>query len=168
MIFFRGIIVSLMLMSAAQAQNSQPSSPVLRTLDAQGIQSLRAKYKGKVLVLNFWATWCKPCVEEFPDFVRFHKSFSAKDAAVAFVSIDENDDKTKRKVISFLRKQNAPLPSYIKQSGDDEQFINAVHHDWSGAVPATFIYDKKGNLIVMKIEETTFSELDKAVQPLLR
>jgi thiol-disulfide isomerase/thioredoxin len=139
----------------------------LLSLDATSIEALRAKHDGNVLVLNFWATWCTPCKAEFPDFVKLQKKYGDKGLDVVFVSIDDDDAKNKRSVVSFLRKQNAQLPSYIKSDGDDEQFINAVSSKWSGAIPATFVYDRKGNLVKMRAEETNFAELEQTVRPLL-
>jgi thiol-disulfide isomerase/thioredoxin len=157
----------LMSLHFVQAQTPEPA-PALLSVGAQGIDALRAKYKGSVLVLNFWATWCTPCKEEFPAFIKLHKSYAGKGLAVVFVSIDDDDPKTKKQALAFLRKQQAPFPSYIKASGDDEQFINAVHPKWSGAVPATFVYDRRGVLVTMKFEETNFTELNELLKPLLR
>ncbi len=163
-LLFLLLIVSV---SGTRAQGQPTSAPALLSVDAKGIDALRAKHKGKVLVMNFWATWCTPCVQEFPDLVKLRKSYATKGLAVVFVSIDDDDAKTKQRVTSFLRKQKALPPSYIKSGGDDEQFINAVSSEWSGAIPATFVYDRKGNLVKMRVEETNFAELEQTIRPLL-
>jgi thiol-disulfide isomerase/thioredoxin len=161
-----GSMTLLIAFQIVQAQTTK-SAPALISVDAKNIDALRAKHKGKVLVLNFWATWCAPCKEEFPDFIRLHNAYASKGVAVVFVSIDDDDEKTKKQALSFLRKQKAPFPAYIKASGDDEQFINAVHPKWSGAVPATFVYDKVGNLVKMRTEETRFGELKEMIDHVL-
>jgi thiol-disulfide isomerase/thioredoxin len=161
-----GSIALLISFQLSQAQTTKSASALI-SVDAKGIDALRAKHKGKILVMNFWATWCTPCKEEFPDFIKLHKAYASKGIAVVFVSIDEDDEKTKKQALAFLRRQQAPLPSYIKARGDDEQFINAVHPKWSGAVPATLIYDKTGTLVEMKVEETSLDELEKSLQTVL-
>ena len=164
-LLFLLLIVSV---SGTRAQGQPTSAPALLSVDAKGIDALRAKHKGKVLVMNFWATWCTPCVQEFPDLVKLQKSYATKGLDVVFVSIDDDDAKTKQRVTSFLRKQKALPPSYIKSGGDDEQFINAVSSEWSGAIPATFIYNKEGTLVKTKAEELNYESLKALVEKTIR
>lgn len=161
------IILSLLFVTQSlQAQKS--SAPVLLSLDEKGFDAVRAKSKGKVVVLNLWATWCKPCVEEFPDLVNLQKTYADKGLDVIFISIDDDDAKTKQKVIAFLKKMNVTTASYIKKGGDDEKFINAVSPKWSGAVPTTLVYNRRGELVAMKSEELSVAELESVVKPLLQ
>lgn len=154
------------LLAAGVLQAQTRSAPVLLPLDEHGFDALRAKSKGKVLVLNFWATWCKPCIEEFPGLVKLQETYGRERLDVVFVSVDD-DAKAKQKVTAFLRRMNVTSASYIKETGDDEKFINAMHPSWSGAVPATFIYDPEGTLAAMKVEELSMHELERIVRPLL-
>ncbi len=154
------------LLNLAQAQEQTSTAPVLYSIDEKGLTEVKAKSKGNVLVLNFWATWCKPCVEEFPDLLKLQRTYAAKGLRVAFVSIDD-DAKARQKVAAFLKKVKISFPSYLKKSSDDERFINSVDSSWSGAIPATFIYDRNGKLVERKTEESTFEELEKSVKSLL-
>ncbi|MDL1892763.1 TlpA family protein disulfide reductase [Sphingobacteriales bacterium CHB3] len=163
---FAVVLICLVAVSAGQAQGTSPV-PVLLPIDENGFDQLREKSKGRVLVMNFWATWCKPCVEELPEFLKLQNTHSEKGLDVVFVSIDD-DARARQKVTSFLRRVNVTFPSYIKETDDDEKFINAMHPRWSGAVPATFIYNRKGELVTMKVEELNKSELESLVAPLLQ
>lgn len=160
-------IILLLLFVTESLQAQKPSAPVLLSLGEKTLDALRAKSKGRVLVMNLWATWCKPCIEEFPDFVKLQKTYADKGLDVIFISIDDDDAKTKHKVMAFLRKMNVSSTSYIKESGDDEKFINAVNRKWTGAVPSTLIYGKNGELVKMKVEESSLAELERIIKPLL-
>ncbi len=150
----------------AQSTGGQ-RSPVVLPAVGKTIDSLRASAKGRVLVLNFWATWCKPCLEEFPHLVKLQQTYASRGLDVVFVSVDDDDARTTQRVRAFLRRMNVATRSYLKRSGDDEAFINAVHPRWSGAVPATFVYNKQGELAAMKVEELSYSEIEKIVRPLI-
>ena len=149
-----------------QAQDQKSSAPVLYSIDEKGFDALRAESKGRVLVLNFWATWCKPCIEEFPELLKLQRTYRSQGLDVIFVSIDD-DAKVKQKVVAFLTKMKVTGRTYIKHTDDDEQFINAVHPKWSGAVPATLVYDANGRFVEMNVEQLNFFELEKIVKPLL-
>ncbi len=151
----------------AQATGGQ-SSPVLLPIDETGISALRQQAQGRVLVLNLWATWCKPCVEEFPHLVKLQQTYASRGLELIFISVDDDDARTTQRVRTFLKKMNLHVPSYIKKSGSDEAFINAVHPQWSGALPATFVYNRSGELVAMKVEEVSLAELEEIVVPLLK
>lgn len=148
-----------------QAQGVSPA-PALLPFSEKTITDVRTQNQGKVLVVNFWATWCKPCLEEFPDLLKLRALYSRQGVEVVFVSIDD-DARAKQKVTAFLRRMKVTFPTYIKTTTDDERFINSIHTGWSGALPATFIYDRSGALRSSKIEETSFSELEAIIKPLL-
>ena len=85
---------------------------------------------------------------------------------VIFVSIDDQRD-TATKVEAFLHRAGVDFPVYIKRKGHDEEFINAIDARWSGALPATFIYDRSGRLVHRLVDQQTFDGIRRRVQPLL-
>lgn len=95
------------------------------------------------VVVNFWATWCHPCREEFPMFVQTGQSYRRRGVKLMFVSMDFREDQ--KAVVEFLEKQGADLPSYLR-TGKDHEFITTVHSPWSGALPATVVYGPKRKL----------------------
>lgn len=123
-----------------------------------------ASRKGHVVIVNFWATWCMPCRIEFPDFVRFGKEFEDKGVDVVFVSTDYEPDMPH--VIDFLKENEVPWHSYIK-TGVDMDFISSFHSEWSGALPATFVYDKNGSLRAFWEGLSSFDELEDSVSAIL-
>ena len=94
-------------------------------------------------VVNFWATWCAPCVEEFPYFVQLGKDLADQGVEVFFVSMDFEEEKSAVK--AFLAEQGYSGTSYLR-TGKDHEFITAIHGDWTGVLPATFLYTQNGTL----------------------
>jgi thiol-disulfide isomerase/thioredoxin len=128
-------------------------------VDAQGLHRAVKAQKGRAVVVNFWATWCEPCVKEFPDFVALARE--RKDVAVISVTIDDKADRPA--VEDFLKKQKPPFPVYIKADGNDEAFINGIDPKWSGAVPLTIVYDAAGQRTYFDERELTREQLEKLV-----
>jgi peroxiredoxin len=95
-------------------------------------------YKGKVVLLNIWATWCPPCVEEMPSMERLYQKFKGQNFEILAVSIDEPGLKV---VAPFMKKSNLTFPALI----DSEGAIKAVYG--ITGIPESFIIDKQGNLI---------------------
>ncbi len=93
-------------------------------------------------VINYWATWCKPCVEELPDFIKLEKEMNAKKFKLILVSLDFPRQKEAR-VIPFLKKRNI-LTEVVILDDDENVWINKVNKDWDGAIPVTqFIMNGK-------------------------
>ena len=102
------------------------------------------KFKGKkVVLINIWALWCIPCVEEFPMIVDLDKEI--KDLEVIFVSADYEEQA--ESVKAFLKKNSVGPVSYIKKE-KDEPFITGIHPKWSGSLPFTVVYAKESGNIV--------------------
>ena len=103
-----------------------------------------AAKKGRVVLVNFWATWCEPCREEMPALVAAAKGFPSKDVAVALVSTDAL--KKTADVQKFLASQKIPFVCWQAKSTDPQRFIDAVDKSWNGALPYTLVYDRKGEV----------------------
>ena len=119
---------------------------------------------GRPLLVNVWATWCAPCREEFPDLVKISNKYGNKIDVVG-ISVDfpvEIDSK----IIPFLKKHNAVFTNYVIKVTEPEDFINLMNKEWSGAVPATFIYDKTGNQIEYLVGKRKFEEFEKVIENL--
>ena len=127
----------------------------------KGIPALGAK----VVVVNHWATWCGPCVEEFPHFVKLYKELKADGMALIFVSADFSSNEQEAK--NFLASQGVDFKTYIKKQ-DDQAFIDGFSKDWSGALPTTFIYDSHGVLKHYLPKPLSYAELHEKVTSLLK
>lgn len=115
-----------------------PNPPPTTTFkDIDGKALTIADFKGKVTVVNFWATWCAPCLTEMPTFARLAATFDGKPVAIVPISIDKDDKELQAKV--FISK-NRPLAYYRDASGSMPFLLNPA----AQGMPTTVIYDKKG------------------------
>lgn len=115
---------------------------------------LAERLKGApVTVVNFWATWCEPCKEEFPEFLRVRKTYERRGVRLLLVSMDFNSQQ--EAIRAFLKEKKVGFETYWRE-GKDHEFISAVLPDWSGVLPTTAFYDRDGKLVKMiqaKIDE---------------
>lgn len=113
-----------------------------------------------LVVVNFWATWCLPCRDEFPDFVRFHNESDPGDVQVRFVSVDLEENLPA--AAAFLREHGVAGRTFVKD-GKGGPFIAALEPDWSGAVPATIVFDGDGNRLDFWEGKVTYEQLARRV-----
>lgn len=125
-----------------RAGDAREAAQVVPVTAAQ-VREVVAAARGKVVLLNVWATWCNPCREEFPHLLRLQRELAAEGFALVLVSADF--DNQLPKVTEFLAGQGVDFPTYRK-IGSDTEFIDGLDARWSGALPATFVYDRSGAL----------------------
>ncbi len=139
--------------------------PKVTQIDAETLKTLLARNgeNQKPLLINFWATWCGPCVEEFPDLVKINSDYTEKIDFITVTLDDLADINTT--VPKFLGKMNAPMPTYLLKTDDEGTAISAVFKDWQGGLPFTILYDGKGMMIYNRQGKVVVSvlrgELDK-------
>jgi thiol-disulfide isomerase/thioredoxin len=149
---------------ATQVPAPTPASqPQVLAASAPDILAEIRRQKSPVVV-NLWATWCTPCREEFPDLMRFHRDFKARGVSLILVSGDFSSDTEAAR--EFLASQGVDFRTYLK-SGKDDEFINSFDPAWSGALPATFVYDARGDRVHSFLGTVTYDSLERVVAPLV-
>jgi thiol-disulfide isomerase/thioredoxin len=113
--------------------------------DINIIKEIMANKSGKYRLINMWATWCGPCVIEFPEFVTMQRMYGARD--FEFVSISTDGLKKKDKVQEFLKDKNAATKNYLYTSDDKYPLIEAVDRNWPGALPYTMLVAPGGEIV---------------------
>jgi peroxiredoxin len=117
----------------------------LDTIDAKGIAALIKNHSDKLRLINVWATWCGPCVEEFPDFVTMNRMY--RDRGFEFVSISADDPDHKDKALKFLQREQASGPNFIFNVDDKYKLIEAIDPKWEGALPYTILVEPEGKVV---------------------
>jgi thiol-disulfide isomerase/thioredoxin len=128
---------------AGSAADVKPGDPQL--IDLAGYKDMIEKYRGKGLLVTFWATWCQPCREEYPMIISLSKEYGPQGLAVVGVSLDEDADIGL--VRQFLDKSQPGFPNYREKTGiDADAFYQGVNPDWRGSMPQTDFYGRDGHL----------------------
>lgn len=133
----------------------------LDTIDAGGIATLVKNKSDKLRLINLWATWCGPCVAEFPELVTIMHLY--RDRGLEFVTISADDPSRKDKALSFLKGKQASGPNYIYTGDDKYKMIEAVDPKWDGALPYTMLVDPDGKVVYGKQGIINPEELKKII-----
>lgn len=145
--------------SPIKAKDSQKAGLSLKALDGTKVH-LR-DLRGKIVVLNFWATWCGPCREEMPRLVEAEQKYKAN--GVVFVGASLDDSKTQAKISEFVKDHGIDFPIWVGATGDDLDKL-----DMGPAVPATAFIDQDGDIVARVSGEIRPEELTERLDWLVR
>ena len=129
---------------------------------AEMMSLLNTTNEGKVRIINFWASWCAPCVKELPYFKKITENYASK-VEIIFISLDFAEDIEKAKKI--LSKKQIDWDSYLLDETKYDTWISDVQKNWQGAIPVTFVKNAKKSIFIEG--ETTYEELEKKIKQLL-
>jgi thiol-disulfide isomerase/thioredoxin len=149
----------------APVDRAGAAEPTLRPATAAQVLEAARAPGAKAALINVWATWCQPCVEEFPDLVKLHRAYAGRGLRLVLVSADFEDQR--ESVLAFLKKQGASFPSYLKDQ-KDEDFIDGIDARWSGALPASFVVDRSGTIVDFWEGKKDYAALETKLAPLLK
>jgi peroxiredoxin len=135
--------------------------------DIKSIKEILANNSSKFRLINLWATWCGPCVIEFPEFVTMQRMYGARN--FEFVSISTDGPKKKDKVLEFLKDKNAATKNYLYSSDDKYALIEAVDKNWPGALPYTLlvapggkvVYSHEGVIDVLEVKKEIMKQIGR-------
>lgn len=173
-----GVGLMLSLSTPAQSQTTKTARAhrskrpavkpvsVAKVITAEELPALLKRTDARPLLVNYWATWCDPCREEFPDLVKIDKDFRAKGLDTIAISLDDLAE-LKSEVPKFLRLMKVQMPVYLLNVADPEPSIKFVDPTWGGALPATFLYGGNGEIIYKKFGRFDTAELRAAIEKLV-
>ena len=134
----------------------------IETIGVDGIKKLlKNEDSGKLRLVNVWATWCGPCVAEYPEFVVIQRMYGGRD--FEFVSISADKMEKKDKALEFLTEQQSALTNYIFDQDDKYALIDAMGGDWNGALPFTILVEPNGKVVWKHQGEVDFLALKRAI-----
>jgi thiol-disulfide isomerase/thioredoxin len=159
-----GAIAALVLLVAAcggrKAQTPAPppeaAGPEIQPATVEQLQRAVRVGGARVVLLNVWATWCAPCREEFPDFMRLRREYRERGLRLVLVSADIDSQLPAAR--EFLVAQGVDFLTYLKQ-GADMPFIDSLDARWSGALPVTLLYDGTGQKLWFHEGKTSYDSL---------
>ncbi|MCS6873613.1 MAG: TlpA family protein disulfide reductase [Pyrinomonadaceae bacterium] len=122
-------------------QKPKLSLPKVILIDETGLKQV-LRPKGKPLLVNFWATWCAPCREEFPDLVKISNEYLGK-IDVITISLDDPIE-INRDVPKFLARMNAKMPAFLLKAANEDIAIGIVSEKWQGGLPFTILFSTDG------------------------
>ncbi len=146
--------------AAGRPCTAAPVAPTLVDADAAAVLKAVRAPGATAVVVNLWASWCGPCREEFPDVLKAAHDLRPRGVRLLLVSGDF--DAGRADAVKFLKEHGVEGPSFIKTGGDGE-FIDGLAPDWSGALPATLVFDGAGHLKHLHEGKVTYEELKKLV-----
>lgn len=129
-------------------------------MNFQQLEKVLSKKDHKTYVINFWATWCAPCVKEIPHFEKLGEAYKGKNVEVILVSMDF-PNKAEGQLVPFLEKKKYKNRVILLDDPDQNTWIPKVSADWSGALPATLIFNKKNRKFYE--QSFTYEELEKTL-----
>lgn len=150
------IVGSFMIMGC-QEKDSQE----IVQMDFETLEPLLNKDNDTVYVVNFWATWCKPCIEELPEFEKLNQDYKSRQVKVILVSLDF-PNKYEELLLPYLKNNNIKSDVIHLTEVNANKWIDRVNPEWSGAIPATLIY--KGASRQFYERKMSYDELKTSVE----
>lgn len=142
------------------------ASDVLTPVDPAGLRTELDNRKGRVVLVNFWATWCRPCLKEMPELITLHAKYAGQGFDLLLVSLDEPSDQ-ESVVRPFLTKWFPGLHSLIRRTLDMDSMVSVVDPAWNEVLPTSYVLDSSGTVRARLQGGKPAAEFEAAIVPLL-
>lgn len=136
------------------------SAQIVKPLTINQLEERVTNGRDTVYVINFWATWCAPCIAELPYFERLQSTYRDNPLKVILVSLDMKS-KLAAVVQPFVKRNKLTNEVFLLNESNEQEYIDRISKAWSGALPATLVYNKKKNVRQFYEQEFSFAELEK-------
>jgi len=150
------VVFLLITVNSLNAQNDK-----VKVMNFNQFEPLLHKENDTLYIINFWATWCKPCVEELPYFEKIHSKYKNTKMKVLLVSLDFKDELESR-LLPFIKKRKIKSAIILLDESNPNTYIDKVSTNWSGAIPVTYIYKNQKAFFYEK--SFTYDELEAIIK----
>ncbi len=133
----------------------------LEKLKEPEIKALVSNDSKKLRLINVWATWCAPCVAEYPSLVTLQRMFGAR--SFEFISLSADKPENADKTLEFLKTKHSPIKNYLYDGTDNYKLVEAVDPAWNGALPYTILVEPGGKIVYRSAGPVDLLELKKAI-----
>lgn len=155
---FPVLLALLALLFASRAQAQQ-----VEVIKFDKLQQLRQQPHDTLYVVNFWATWCRPCIKELPYFEAANQKYKNQPVKVVLISMDAVEDLDSR-MKPFVQKRGLKSKLLLLDEVDGNSWIDKIEPKWSGAIPATMVYNNKRGTYEFREAEMTEQELTELIE----
>lgn len=159
-----GMVLLGILLSTFSVSSTAQSIPIL-TFDS--FEKFLKPENDSVYVINFWATWCKPCVEELPGFEKLNTVYKDKKVKVLLVSLDFKSS-YKNRLVPFVEKNKLQSEVILLDTQGNNDFIDKVDPSWQGTIPASVFIQSSSNTKKFFERQFTYEQLENIVKPLIK
>jgi thiol-disulfide isomerase/thioredoxin len=158
-----GILAQRLTATPESATESTPQNtlPAFTLPDLSGQQRSISEWQGKILIINFWATWCPPCRKEIPEFIKLQQELG--DRGLQFIGIAIEEKASVEKYASFVKINYPILIGEVTGIALSQKLGNTIN-----ALPFTIVVDRKGNIVHHQPGEFSRNQILKVVKPLLK
>jgi thiol-disulfide isomerase/thioredoxin len=168
-VFSLGLAAGLLLVASTRADyalsQEAESAADIESIDAESFAALVEANRGRVLVVNFWATWCIPCLKEVPELVELERALSPKGLVVVGVSLDDPD--ARAEVVAFRNEWFPEFRTYHTAIEDWYELIGIVEPEWPGVLPTSVIIDRSGSRADTLVGGKDYADFAASIEPLL-
>jgi thiol-disulfide isomerase/thioredoxin len=157
------IRIQVLLLLSLAIYSQQTNAQDIKTYTFDELEPIFHQQNDTTYLINFWAMWCKPCVEELPEFEDIRKDYADKKVKVILISLDFGSTVQER-MTKFLERKDIHAEVRILDDPDANSWIGKVDEEWDGALPATVIYKKNKKTVFTR--QVSYEELAKSINNL--
>ena len=156
-------VVAFLLVACCAANAAEPAPVTIKTIKYADLGKAVRAHKGKVVVVDIWASWCVPCKKEFPELVELHKKYADKGLVCISVSFDDVDDKGR--ALDFLKEKGATFPNLLLTDYDGEGGKKLeTRYGFRGSIPYFMVFARSGEKIWDNRDKKSDKEIDELVE----